>query len=123
MKLLSFSNNAILYGFVSIVNTIFFYGVYTLFVFLKYSYQIASLASIIIGIIFSFTTHGKLSFRIFNFKSFIRYASVWIGLYISNIWLIEKIQEYSSNLYLSGAIASLLIAFIAFFLMKYFVFR
>ncbi len=73
------SYQMIRYSFVAIINTIFSYGVYALGVYLAFTYQIASLASVILGIIFSFMTQGALVFRGVSILSFVRYVGVWGG--------------------------------------------
>jgi putative flippase GtrA len=110
------------YSFVAIINTIFSYGVYALGVYLGFIYQIASLASIILGIIFSFMTQGLLVFKGVSIASFVRYVVVWGALYLVNVWLIGWAQKIFSNLYIAGAVATLPIALMGYLLMKFFVY-
>lgn len=116
------SSEIIRYGFVAILNTTFSYSVYSLLIFLDFRYQIASLASIVLGILFSFLTQGTLVFMAFSFAAFTRFIAVWSGLYLLNIWLIGQIQKFSLNLYFAGALANLPIALLGYFLVKHFVF-
>lgn len=110
------------YGFVAIINTTFSYGVYALVIFLGFSYQIASLVSITLGIFFSFITQGAIVFQGVSVSAFIRYIIAWSLLYLVNIWLIGRLDKISPNLYIAGAIATLPIALIGYLLMKFFVF-
>ena len=116
------SSQIIRFGFVAIINTSFSFGVYALAVFLGFSYQIASLISIILGIIFSFMTQGVIVFKGASVAAFVRYIAVWALLYLANIWLIGWAQKINSNLYAAGAVAALPIALMGYLLMKFFVF-
>jgi putative flippase GtrA len=118
---LSFSQ-FIYFGFVAIINTGFSYGVYVFLIFLDFRYEVASLASIVLGIFFSFFTQGAIVFNGICGATFIRYIAVWCVLYLLNIWLIGQIQKLSLNLYLAGALATLPIGLIGYFFMKYYVF-
>jgi len=116
------SSEFIRYGCVAMLNTIFSYSTYSLLIFLDFRYQIASLASIVLGILFSFVTQGTLVFKVFSVTSFTRFIGVWSGLYLLNVWLIGEIQKFSLNLYFAGALANLPIALIGYFLVKHLVF-
>ncbi len=64
---------------VGILNTAFGYGVYTLFLFLGIQYQIASLAALICGILFSFNTQRKFVFTSTKKGLFIRFVLCCVG--------------------------------------------
>lgn len=119
-KLLSYE--FIRYGLVAVLNTTFSYSIYSLLIFLDFRYQIASLVSIVLGILFSFVMQGTLVFKVFSVASFTRFIGVWSGLYLLNVWLIGEIQKFSLNLYFAGALANLPIVIIGYFLVKHFVF-
>jgi putative flippase GtrA len=120
-KLLSYE--IICFGFVGAMNTAFSYGVYVLGIFLGFKYQIASLASIILGIAFSFITQGTMVFKGMSAKAFVRYIFAWCILYLLNIWLIGQLQKFFVSLYLAGLLAILPIALMGYFSSKFFVFR
>lgn len=116
------SSEIMRYGLVGLINTIFYFGVYALSVFLGFRYQIASLFSITLAIVFSFVTQSTIVFKVVSVASFARYISLWCALYLLNIWLIAQIQKIFLNLYLAGALATLPIALIGYLFMKHFVF-
>ena len=116
------SYEIIRYGLIGVINTIFYFGVYALSLFLGFRYQIASLFSIALAIVFSFVTQSTIVFKVVSIASFARYISLWCALYLLNIWLIGQIQKTFSNLYLAGALATFPIALIGYLFMKYFVF-
>jgi putative flippase GtrA len=111
------------YGIVGISNTLFSYGVYALVVFLGFRYHIASIVSIVVGIIFSFITQGAVVFKGISTAAFIRYVLVWCVLYFVNILLIDLLVKLSLDVYQAGAVATLPIVMLAYFFMKHFVFR
>lgn len=117
------SCQVIRYGYVGVINTAFSYGVYALVVFIGLGYEIASLVSIIIGIMFSFITQGVVVFKGISFSAFARYVLVWCFLYFVNIGLIGLLQNIPLDLYQAGAVATVPIVLMGYFCMKYFVFR
>ncbi len=121
LKLLSFQ--VIRYGFIGVFNTLFSYGLYALIIFLGFRFEIASLVSIIVGILFSFITQGFVVFKGIAVVSFVRYLLTWCGLYFLNIWLIQILVNISLDSYLAGAVATVPIVVLAYFAMKYFVFK
>ena len=116
------SSEIIRYGFVGVINTTFYFGVYALAVFLGFRYQTASLFSITLAIVFSFVTQSTIVFKVVSVASFARYISLWCALYLLNVWLIGQIQKIFLNLYLAGALATFPIALIGYFFMKHYVF-
>ena len=48
------------YVLVGIGNTAFGYGAYAAFLFVGFEYRLASLFALVLGILFSFTTQGKV---------------------------------------------------------------
>lgn len=111
------------YGIVGILNTLFSYGVFALMVFFDFKYQIASLVSIVIGILFSFMSQGVVVFGGVTTTALARYVSVWCVLYLANILLIDLLVRLSFSIYLAGAVATVPIVVLAYFLMKLFVFQ
>ena len=70
---------------VGTINTGFSYGVYALLLFWGNQYQMASLGSLILGIVFSFKTQGKYVFKNVDNALFLRFLSCWIIIYFFNI--------------------------------------
>ncbi len=108
---------------VGTINTGFSYGLYSLFLFLGLEFKIASLFSLIISIIFSFTTQGRLVFKNNNNRLFFRFAFCWLLIYFFNIFLIGKLIAYGFNAYESGAIALIPVTLFSYFVQKIVVFR
>ncbi|MDD5296580.1 MAG: GtrA family protein [Rhodocyclaceae bacterium] len=111
------------YVIVGVFNTLFSYGVYSLMVFIGLGYRAASLISIVVGVFFSYVTQGSVVFNGMSRASFVKYAFSWAALYVVNIWIISVCIGFSFNAYQAGAIATVPVVILGFFVMKYFVFR
>lgn len=108
---------------VGILNTAFGYGVYTLFLFLGIQYQIASLAALICGILFSFNTQRKFVFTSTKKGLFIRFVLCWVCIYLLNIYLIGQCMAFGFDAYVSGAIAIIPITLSSYILQRFVVFN
>ena len=117
------SRQFIRYGFVGGFNTLFSYGIYALALFFGARFEMASLISIIFGILFSFVTQGVMVFKGISINFFMRYILMWGGLYIFNIWLIKILTNISLGVYMAGAAATVPVVLLAYFGMRYFVFQ
>ena len=107
---------------VGVLNTLFAYAVFSLFLYLKFHYSLASFFSIVLGILFNFKTYGRLVFNrrdnslIFRFVLF--YAVLY-GVSISCLWGFNRL---GMNLYYANAIMLLPISALSFYLNRRFVF-
>ncbi len=108
--------------FTGIINTIFYYLLYSLFIYMEFDYKISVLLATGIGVLFSFKTFGKFVFYNEDKRLLIRFVSVYVLLYFVNITIISTLSIYSINLYISGLIATLLCAALSFILNKRYVF-
>jgi len=105
---------------VGVANSLFGVGVYWLLLYVGLRYQWAAALSLVVGIIFSFNSHRSLVFKARG--GFVRYVLVWLFVYIVNIALITLIRKYVGD-YIAGIVLIPVNAFLAFVLMKRFVFR
>jgi putative flippase GtrA len=109
--------------FVGGVNTLFGYGLFTLFIFLNIHYAIASLLSTTLGVFFNFKTTGNLVFKSNNNRLIGRFISVYVIIYLLNVVFLKCLSVFNFNLYVSGAILILPLAIASFILNKKFVFN
>jgi putative flippase GtrA len=105
------------------INTLFGYSVFSLFIFFKVHYTIASLFATIIGVLFNFKSTGKLVFNNTNNRLLIKFILVYTFVYLINISLLRMLNNFDINLFLSGAIILLPISVVSFVLNKKFVFK
>lgn len=106
---------------VGILNTIVYYALYSLFIYLQFDYKWAVLFATLIGVWFSFKTFSKYVFEEFGYMVFIKFILVYSILYFFNIFLISKLSYI--NIYLAGIIAIIPISMLTFIFNKWYVFK
>lgn len=104
------------------INTIFGYGIYAFFIFMGFHYFYASLFSRIFGFIFNFFTMGKCVFKKINLNLMKKFIIYNITTYFLFILLIKLFFLWNFNVYLSGLLASGLMAILSYLINKYIVF-
>ncbi|WP_416385437.1 GtrA family protein [Sulfurimonas sp.] len=107
---------------VGIMNTIFYYSIYVLFLYIGLEYSISVLLATILGVLFNFKTFGKYVFKDDDNKLIFRFISVYIVLYIVNITIINIFNYYIQNYYISGFLAIFPTVTLSFILNKKIVF-
>lgn len=105
------------------INTLFSYAIYALGLFVGLNYQLANLLAMLLGILFSFKTQGKIVFNNVNQALFWRYLLFWILLYRLNILFIAMLMDDGFNAYQAGALSLLPITLMSFFIQKILVFK
>ena len=111
------------YGFFGALNTLASYTAYSLFLYLGANYAIASLGSLVFGIMLSFITLGRYVFMS-RFKGrFARFLLVWGVLYFVNIGIISVVVTFGINAYGAGLVAAIPTIGLAFLLQNFYVFR
>lgn len=110
--------------FVGILNTIFGYSLFAIFIFFNMHYSLAVLCSTILGVLFNFKTIGKLVFGSHDNSLIFRFVAVYIVIYILNIsflWFFKYLGF--GNMYINGMVLLAPLAVVSFILNKKFVFR
>lgn len=110
------------YLVVGVANTAFAYSVYAVALGFGASYPVASLISLIAGIMLSFKTQGKFVFRNTNQRLFGRFVLSWIFAYLINIGLIGLFVRFGMNAFIGGALALPFNVVVGFLLQRYLVF-
>jgi putative flippase GtrA len=105
------------------VNTIFYYSIYCLFIYIGLDYRLCVFFATLIGIFFSFMTFGKYVFNNSDKKLIYKFIFVYMVLYFLNIFLISRFQVYLDNYYLSGFLSAFFCTCISFFINKLYVFK
>ncbi len=108
---------------VGVLNTLFGYAVFALFVYLGFHYSLASLLSTILGVLFNFRTTGRLVFDNRNNFLLWRFAMAYTVVYGCNVGLLRMMDGYSVNMYVAGAVVVFPLALLSYFLNKRFVFE
>jgi hypothetical protein len=87
-----------------------------------FSFRIASLGALAVGIVIGFFGHGRVSFMARVQGRFWRFAATWAVLYFANITVIELLNWAGLNLYLAGLVAAVVMVPAAFLLQRHLVF-
>jgi putative flippase GtrA len=108
---------------VGIINTVFGYSVYALFIFLGMHYSLAALFGTIIGVLFNFKTIGILVFKVNDDRLLIRFIGVYIVTYLMNVSVLKIFHNYRFNMYTAGLLLIVPMAGFSYVLHSKFVFR
>ncbi len=111
------------FGIVGALNTAFSYAVYSAGIYLGLTYYVASLIALILGIVMSFVTQGKLVFKTELHGRFYKFLAVWTVLYFVNIGVIWLLAKLGFNYYLGGLLALVPVVCLSFVLQKKLVFQ
>lgn len=109
--------------FVGLINTIFGYFVYFLFIWLGMSYFISLVMATISGIAFNFHTIGKFVFKNQNKALIFKFFFVYSFIFLLNLAAIKIFIRLGFSDYTAGAMAIFPSAIISFLLNKFFVFK
>lgn len=105
------------------VNTAFGYGVFALFIYLKFQEAIAFLFSTILGVLFNFKTVSLFVFRSRDNSLILKFMGVYALTYILSNLIMMGFNYFRINKYISGAIIIIAMGLLSFYLNKKYVFR
>ncbi len=105
------------------INTAFSYGVFSGVLYLGAHYAVASFASIALGILFGFILQGRFVFGNTESSLIFRFVLVALLLYGAHTTLLKGADTLKLNLYAAGALLTLPMALLSFWLNRRFVFR
>jgi putative flippase GtrA len=108
---------------VGILNTGFSYFCYAFFIAIGLTIAWASLLALLLGIVWSFTTQGKIVFKQMTKASFVKFVIFWVAIYFLNIEMIYKLVQWKMNAYTAAALTTIPVTIISYFSLKYIVFR
>ncbi|MFA5879962.1 MAG: GtrA family protein [Candidatus Margulisiibacteriota bacterium] len=109
--------------FIGVINTLFGYSLFCLFIFLQFHYILAALFATILGVLFNFKTFGKFVFKVHDNSLIFKFVGVYVITFLTNIGMLKIFNIFHVSNYLAGAILIFPIALLAFFLNKKFVFN
>jgi len=104
------------------LNTAISFGIYSLSIFIGIYIFIASLFSLIVGIVFGHYFSKKHVFESAKSKTAIPYIIFWAIVYVINLFLIYLFVGVGLDKYTSGAIAGILIVPFSYIVQKLFIF-
>jgi len=104
------------------VNTSFSYGVYALLLWAGLPFVWANLGSLVLGILFSFRTQGRLVFGSRDDRRFFRFVLCWGLIWVINILLIAGLIQLGFDAYWAGFLALLPVTVLSYLVQKLIVF-
>ena len=108
---------------VGVINTLFGYGIFALFLFIGLHFSLACLFGTILGVFFNFFTTGRIVFNNKNNLLIWKFILVYAILYLFNVFFLSIINYFNGNLYIWGFVLLGPMAVIAFLLNQLFVFN
>ena len=103
------------------VNTVFGYSIFAIFIFFGFHYSLAVLIATILGVLFNFQSYGRLVFQDYSWNLLSRFVFVYTIIYFANITLLLIFDLLVSNLYISGAMTTPVIAYLGYILNRRYV--
>ena len=104
-------------------NTAFSYGIYAFCIFIGLGYFLAATISFIVGMLFSFKTHGSYVFHSRSNRAFGPYVVSWLLLYLANVGMLGLLTGNGVDSYLAGAVLVVPMAVLSFLVLRFVVFR
>ena len=110
--------------FIGIINTIFYYALFSILIYFNFDYRLAVLIATAIGVFFSFRNFGKYVFDNQNKSLIYRFVFNYILIYFFNIYIIGLMNVILSfSFYVAGFVAIFPSTLMTYMLNKYFVFN
>ena len=107
---------------VGTLNTGFSYGIYALCLWLGLHFVAANLVALLLGVVFSFGTQGRLVFHNADPRRFLQFTLFWAVIWGCNIGLIRLLMEMGLGAYAAGALALVPVTLLSYVGQKLFVF-
>lgn len=108
---------------VGIINTIFSYSVYALFIYLKMHYSLAALFGTILGVLFNFKSTGRYVFKVENNAVLARFIGVYIITYVLYVVALGIFNFFRFDLYWAGLLMILPLSLVSYVLQSRYVFK
>lgn len=119
-----FSEQFISFLIVGGVNTVFYYALYSLFLFVGFPYGAAAGLATCIGVLFNFQSFGRLVFGDRDIRRLGRFIGVYVITWVVNVAGLKALESAGiPDKYIAGLITVLPVALLAFYLNRRFVFN
>lgn len=118
-----YHNQFLRFLFVGIINSLFGYSCFALFLYVGFHYAFSLFLATFFGVVFNFKSTGILVFGSHNNRLIFRFICSYIIIYLINVIGVEAFSHIGVAPYISGAILIAPMAVLAFILNKRFVFN
>ncbi len=124
VKITGLSEQFILFLVMGFINTVFYYALYSLLIYLNLHYSFAVVIATVCGVIFNFHTFGKVVFKDFQMSLLPRFIGVYLVVCSANVLGLKGLELLGlDNKYIAGAVLVLPVALLGYILNKTFVFN
>lgn len=120
---LASKNQFVRFVFVGVINTIFGYSIFALFIFLNFHYSLAALLGTIFGLVFNFKTTGKVVFDNKDNSLIYKFLVVYGIIYTLNVIGLMFFNAMGVSNYTAGVLLIPPLGVTAFLLNKKYVFK
>ena len=107
---------------VGVLNTIFGYSVFAIFIFTGMHYAVAALLSTICGILFNFKTTGQIVFGSRDNSLLLRFFGVYAITYVIGVLFLKLSTAFQWNVLIAAAVLMPPMAVVSYTLNRLFVF-
>jgi putative flippase GtrA len=105
-----------------IVNTIFGYSLFALFVWLGFNIYLAQITSHVLGMVFNYFTYSRHAFA-GHTTTKTRFILSYAGNYLLGLAMLTAISHFIRSPYVAGFMSTVIVSLINFFVLKRLVFR
>lgn len=123
MKITGFSEQFVLFLVMGGINTLFYFSLYSLLIYIGVFYAAAVVIATVCGVLFNFQTFGRVVFKNFQLRLLIPFIGVYTVVCLTNIAGLKLLEFVGLvNKYIAGAVLVLPVALLGYVLNKTFVF-
>ncbi|MBT3476098.1 GtrA family protein [bacterium] len=123
LNLFNKNKNFLLFLCVGLLNTLFGYSIFAFFLWIGIHFSIAALISTIAGVLFNFSTFGRIVFNNKSYSNLPKFTAVYALNYFLGVGVLYYCDELNYNLYFIQALLLVPTAILRYLLMKYFVYK
>jgi putative flippase GtrA len=123
LNLFNQNKKFILFLCVGLLNTLFGYSIFAFFLWIGVHFTISALISTIAGILFNFTTFGRIVFKNKSYSNIPKFVFIYALNYFLGVGVLYYCDQLDYNLYFVQAILLMPTAVLRYLLMKYFVYK
>ena len=123
LNLFNQNKKFILFLCVGLLNTLFGYSIFAFFLWIGVHFTISALISTIAGILFNFTTFGRIVFKNNSYSNLPKFVFIYALNYFLGVGVLYYCDQLDYNLYFVQAILLMPSAVLRYLLMKYFVYK
>ncbi|WP_210334290.1 GtrA family protein [Rhizobium sp. RHZ02] len=108
---------------VGVLNSAFGYGLYAILIHMGIIPEIALLVATVLGVIFNFSTTGRLVFRSSDNRLFFKFVAAYAVIYVCNAMALRILVNFGIDPFAAQAVLMPLSVIATFAMMRAFVFR